>query len=72
MIDNSSAFRMDAGVPLVIPEINPNDVRAHRGLIANPNCTTASTDGALSMIRLWVAPVFAQVTIAQQRRGALD
>jgi aspartate-semialdehyde dehydrogenase len=41
VIDNSSAFRMDAGVPLVIPEINPSDVRAHRGLIANPNCTTA-------------------------------
>ena len=41
VIDNSSAFRMDAGVPLVIPEINPDDVRAHRGLIANPNCTTA-------------------------------
>lgn len=41
VIDNSSAFRMDAGVPLVIPEINPDDARAHRGLIANPNCTTA-------------------------------
>lgn len=41
VIDNSSAFRMDPAVPLVIPEINPDDVRAHRGLIANPNCTTA-------------------------------
>lgn len=41
VIDNSSAFRMDDDVPLVIPEINPNDVRAHRGIIANPNCTTA-------------------------------
>jgi aspartate-semialdehyde dehydrogenase len=41
VIDNSAAFRMDVGVPLVIPEINPEDVRAHRGLIANPNCTTA-------------------------------
>ncbi|MBA3962287.1 MAG: aspartate-semialdehyde dehydrogenase [Chthoniobacterales bacterium] len=40
-IDNSSAFRMDAEVPLVIPEINPEDARTHRGLIANPNCTTA-------------------------------
>jgi len=40
-IDNSSAFRMDDDVPLIIPEINPDDVRAHRGLIANPNCTTA-------------------------------
>src|SRR5438477_9494814 len=41
VIDNSSAFRMEPGVPLVIPEINPDDVAAHRGLIANPNCTTA-------------------------------
>jgi aspartate-semialdehyde dehydrogenase len=41
VIDNSSVFRMDADVPLVIPEINGEDVRKHRGLIANPNCTTA-------------------------------
>src|SRR5206468_11758158 len=40
VIDKSSAFRMDAHVPLVIPEINPQDVRLHRGIIANPNCTT--------------------------------
>ena len=41
MIDNSSAFRMDADVPLVVPEINPEDALAHpRGIIANPNCTT--------------------------------
>src|SRR5256886_8133282 len=39
-IDKSSAFRMDPHVPLVIPEINPEDVRLHRGVIANPNCTT--------------------------------
>src|SRR5436309_8384651 len=39
-IDKSSAFRMDPQVPLVIPEINPQDVRLHRGIIANPNCTT--------------------------------
>jgi aspartate-semialdehyde dehydrogenase len=41
VIDNSSVFRMDGDVPLVIPEINPGDVAEHRGLIANPNCTTA-------------------------------
>ena len=41
VIDNSSAFRMEPDVPLVIPEINAEDVRRHRGLIANPNCTTA-------------------------------
>ena len=40
MIDNSSAFRMDEDVPLVVPEVNPNDARAHNGVIANPNCTT--------------------------------
>lgn len=47
VIDNSSAFRMDAHVPLVIPEINAKDVQRHRGLIANPNCTTAITLMAL-------------------------
>jgi len=40
VIDNSSAFRMDPEVPLVIPEINPDDIRLHRGIIANPNCST--------------------------------
>ena len=39
-IDKSSAFRMDPHVPLVIPEINADDVKLHRGIIANPNCTT--------------------------------
>jgi aspartate-semialdehyde dehydrogenase len=46
-IDNSSVFRMDPEVPLVIPEINADDVRLHRGVIANPNCTTAVTLMAL-------------------------
>ncbi|OAI43011.1 aspartate-semialdehyde dehydrogenase [Verrucomicrobia bacterium SCGC AG-212-E04] len=41
VIDNSSAFRQDAGVPLVIPEINAADAAQHRGIIANPNCTIA-------------------------------
>lgn len=41
VIDNSSAFRLENDVPLIIPEINPKDVRGHRGVIANPNCTTA-------------------------------
>ena len=40
VVDNSSAYRMDPDVPLVIPEINPNDARAHKGIIANPNCST--------------------------------
>ena len=40
VVDNSSAFRMDPEVPLVIPEINPQDIQNHRGIIANPNCST--------------------------------
>ncbi len=40
VVDNSSAFRMDPHVPLVVPEINPEDIRQHKGLIANPNCST--------------------------------
>jgi aspartate-semialdehyde dehydrogenase len=40
VIDNSSAFRMDPEVPLVVPEVNPDDAAAHHGIIANPNCTT--------------------------------
>ena len=47
VIDNSSAFRMDDSVPLVVPEINSADVKLHRGIIANPNCTTAITLMAL-------------------------
>ncbi|MCS7090552.1 MAG: aspartate-semialdehyde dehydrogenase [Verrucomicrobiota bacterium] len=47
VVDNSSAFRMDETVPLVVPEINGEDVRWHRGIIANPNCTTAITLMAL-------------------------
>lgn len=40
MIDNSSAFRMEDDVPLVVPEVNPEDAFKHKGVIANPNCTT--------------------------------
>jgi aspartate-semialdehyde dehydrogenase len=47
VVDNSSAFRMDENVPLVVPEINGDDVRKNRGIIANPNCTTAITLMAL-------------------------
>lgn len=39
-VDNSSAFRLDPDVPLVVPEINPEDVKKHKGIISNPNCTT--------------------------------
>lgn len=40
VIDNSSAYRMDENVPLVVPEVNPEDVKTHKGIIANPNCST--------------------------------
>ena len=40
VIDNTSAFRMDPDTPLVIPEINPDDIKSHNGIIANPNCST--------------------------------
>ena len=39
-VDNSSAFRMDKDVPLVVPEVNPHDIKKHKGIIANPNCST--------------------------------
>ena len=42
-IDNSSAFRMDPSVPLVVPEINPQDLDTHQGIVANPNCSSAIT-----------------------------
>jgi aspartate-semialdehyde dehydrogenase len=40
VVDNSSAFRMDPETPLVVPEVNPQDIEHHRGIIANPNCST--------------------------------
>ena len=50
-VDNSSAFRMDDEVPLVVPEINPEDAFRHKGIIANPNCSTIITMVALGGIR---------------------
>jgi aspartate-semialdehyde dehydrogenase len=62
VIDNSSAFRMDPDVPLVVPEINGADVYGHNGVIANPNCTTAITLMALwplhqafGVTRIWAS-----------------
>src|SRR3954468_18481780 len=48
VIDNSSAFRMDPNVPLVIPEINANRIREHKGIIANPNCAAIT-----ALVPLW-------------------
>jgi aspartate-semialdehyde dehydrogenase len=48
VVDNSSAFRMDPEVPLVVPEINPEDILGHKGIIANPNCSTIQMVVALA------------------------
>lgn len=50
VIDNSSAWRMDPEVPLVVPEVNPEDLKAHKGIIANPNCSTIQAMVALKPI----------------------
>jgi aspartate-semialdehyde dehydrogenase len=50
VIDNSSAFRMDPEVPLVVPEVNPEDIKWHKGIIANPNCSTIIMAMALKPI----------------------
>ena len=72
VIDNSSVFRMEPEVPLVIPEINGADVRGHRGIIANPNCTTAVALMALYPLHLafGVRRVFASSYQAVSGSGA--
>ncbi len=50
VIDNSSFFRMDENVPLVVPEVNPEDISSHRGIIANPNCSTIQAVTAIAPI----------------------
>ena len=72
VIDNSSVFRMEPDVPLVIPEINGADVQQHRGIIANPNCTTAvALDGAVSFAsRISACGGFSRPVIRQSRARA--
>ncbi|MBX3746057.1 MAG: aspartate-semialdehyde dehydrogenase [Verrucomicrobiae bacterium] len=72
VVDNSSAFRMDEAVPLVVPEINPEDVRLHRGILANPNCTTAITLMALHPLHraFGVVRIFASSYQAVSGTGA--
>ncbi len=50
VVDNSSTFRMDPDVPLVVPEVNPGDIQRHKGIIANPNCSTIQMVVALKPI----------------------
>ena len=47
VIDNSSAWRMDPDVPLIVPEVNPQDIEKHKGIISNPNCSTIQAVVAL-------------------------
>ena len=67
-VDNSSAFRMDPKVPLVVPEVNPEDVKWHSGIISNPNCSTIITITAvnalnkLSPIRTMTASTYQAVS----------
>lgn len=72
VIDNSSVFRMDSEVPLVIPEINGADISSHRGIIANPNCTTAVMLMALYPLHLafGVRRIFASSYQAVSGTGA--
>ncbi len=67
-VDNSSAFRMDPTVPLIVPEINPEDAKNHHGIISNPNCSTIITVtavnalNALSPIRTMIASTYQAVS----------
>ena len=71
-VDNSSAFRLESDVPLVIPEINGEDVRNHQGILANPNCTTAVVLMALHPLHraFGVVRVFASSYQAVSGSGA--
>jgi aspartate-semialdehyde dehydrogenase len=72
VVDNSSAFRMDDSVPLIVPEINPLDAKKHQGILANPNCTTAVTLMALYPLHLafGVTRIFASSYQAVSGTGA--
>ena len=75
-IDNSSAFRMDDDVPLIVPEINGNDVKEHKGVISNPNCSTIITLMAinainkLSKVKAMIASTYQAVSGAG--KGGID
>ena len=55
-VDNSSAFRMDPKVPLIVPEVNPEDIKNHNGIISNPNCSTIITITAVNALNS-IAPI---------------
>jgi aspartate-semialdehyde dehydrogenase len=70
MIDNSSAFRMEEGVPLVVPEVNPQAARTHSGVIANPNCSTIQMVVALAPLHRLVPIRRVVVSTYQAASGA--
>lgn len=55
-VDNSSAFRLDPEVPLIVPEVNPEDVKGHKGILSNPNCSTIITVTAVNALNS-IAPI---------------
>jgi len=64
-VDNSSAFRQDPKVPLVVPEVNPEDVKWHSGIIANPNCSTIITITAVNALNQ-LAPIKSMIASTYQ------
>ncbi len=64
-VDNSSAFRLDPNVPLIVPEVNPEDVKNHKGIISNPNCSTIITVTAVNALNS-IAPIKAMTTSTYQ------
>ena len=64
-VDNSSAFRLDPDVPLVVPEINPEDVKKHKGVISNPNCTTIISCTAINALNS-ISPIESMVVSSYQ------
>ena len=64
-VDNSSAFRLDPNVPLIVPEINPQDVKNHHGIISNPNCSTIITVTAVNALNA-ISPIKAMTASTYQ------
>ncbi len=64
-VDNSSAFRLNPNVPLIVPEVNPEDVKNHKGIISNPNCSTIITVTAVNALNS-IAPIKAMTASTYQ------
>ena len=64
-VDNSSAFRMDPEVPLIVPEVNPEDAKNHKGILSNPNCSTIITVTAVNALNS-IAPIQAMTASTYQ------